>query len=308
MVRIAVTGGTGFLGAHLIKKLFDDGAEITALARRPENITAPIRIIKGDLNDQDAIDAIAAGTDIFFHLAGVTHARHAEDYHLANVCGAENAAVSAAKAQSKFIHISSMSAREPTVSPYAASKHESESVVSTASGDNPWLALRLPAIYGPGDTATLPYFKMVKSGFALEPKTDPPARASILFAEDAVEAMAAAAHTAPTGHIYEVGDDRADGHAWSEIGETLATIYGKRARRIRAPRPLVAAYQGLSRAADLALKRTPSFREGQINEFFEPDWTARNHLLNKETDWRPQNSLKEGFAKTVHWYQNHGLL
>lgn len=309
-MRIAVTGGTGFVGAALIEFLIKDAHDVVALARNPKKLarSESVQIIKGDLDNEAALSALAQGADVFLHLAGVTHARKEADYHNVNVVGAERAASAAASAGAKFVHISSMSARAPTVSPYARSKRDSEDAVRDASGANPWLALRLPAIYGPGDLVTLPFFKLVKAGLALEPKTDPPARASILFVDDAVRAILAAAVSASPGTVYEVGDEAPEGHAWSEIGAALGEALGKRPKSIRLPRPVIAAYHSVVRATEGALGRAPSVRAGQINEFFHPDWVARDNLLSHDAPWRPAVPLQEGFAKTIRWYQENGLL
>ena len=309
-MRIALTGGTGFVGAALIDLLLAQGHEVVALARDPAKLARAddVAVVKGDLDNEEALGKIAQNADVFMHLAGVTHARKEDDYRAVNVDGAARAANAARVAGAKFVHISSMSARAPEVSPYARSKRESEDAVREASGANPWLALRLPAIYGPGDLVTLPFFKLVKSGLALEPKTEPPARASILYVSDAADAILAAANDAAPGAVYEVGDERPEGHAWSEIGAILGEAFGKPPRSIRVPRPVIAAYHGTVRAVEGALGRTPSVRAGQINEFFHPDWVAREQLLSLETPWRPAISLKEGFAKTIRWYQDNGLL
>ncbi len=308
-MRVAVTGGTGFVGADLVRQLIQQGSEVTALARDPTKLEASdkMRVVKGDLENERAMAELAEGADLFIHLAGVTHARRIEDYTRTNVDGAVRAAKAAAKTGAAFIHISSMSARAPHVSPYAGSKFESEGAVATASGDNPWLALRLPAIYGPGDMVTLPYFKLVKSGLALEPRTPEPARASILYVGEASQAILAAAGAEP-GRVYEVGDDAPEGRAWTEIGALLGEIYGNKPRVIRVPRGLIAAYHGLLRSAESAMGRNPSVRAGQVNEFFHPDWVARDNLLTEAAAWRPEITLQEGFAKTVRWYQEHGLL
>jgi len=303
--KAAVTGGTGFVGAVLIERLLADGWTVSALARDPARLEARerVRVVAGALDDEAALDDLADGATVFFHLAGLTHARHAEDYVRVNVDGAAMAAQAAAKAGAKFVHASSMSARRPDVSPYAKSKFDSEKAV--ACGD--WRALRLPAIYGPRDMVTLPFFKLVKSGFALSPKTAPPARASILFVEDAATALIAGAE-APAGAVYEGGDDEPSGHEWREIGATLGDILGRKPMALSVPRPIIAAYHRLTRMAESALGRTPSVREGQINEFFHPDWVARDNLLSAACPWRPATPLKEGFAKTACWYQEHGLL
>lgn len=308
-MRAAVTGGAGFVGAALVSRLIDQGWTVSALARDPKKFTARLglELVEGDIGNDIALRAIAKDADVFLHLAGVTHARRERDYFVVNVEGAAMAARAAAESGAKFIHASSLSARAPETSPYARSKRESETAVAAASKDNPWLALRLPAIYGPRDRATLPYFRLVKSGFAPEPRTDPPARASMLFVDDAAAALLAAKDASP-GAVYEVGDDRPEGRAWSEIGAALGDALNIRPRPIRAPRAPIAIYCSMLRAVESALGRNPSLRAGQANEFFHPDWVARDNLLTAASPWRPETPLKEGFAKTVLWYQENGLL
>jgi len=308
-LRAAVTGATGFLGAALLRRLLDDKWDVAALARDPGKLiqSAELTVIEGDLQNTAALSNLAHEADVLFHLAGLTHARRESDYFDVNVEGAASAAKAAAKKNAVFVHVSSLSARAPETSPYARSKLASEEAVATASGANPWVALRLPAIYGPRDRAALPYFKLVRAGFAPEPKTNPPARASILFVEDAVGAILAAREAAH-GAVYEVGDERPDGRSWSEIGAALGQAMGRNPRAIRAPRAAVAAYSSVIRGVERALGRNPQLRAGQVREFFHADWVARENLLIGATSWRPQMSLQDGFAKTVLWYQENGLL
>lgn len=309
MPSAAVTGGTGLIGATLIDLLLKHGWDVSALARNPARLRQAddVRIIKGDLKNEAALKDLAVGADVFFHFAGVTHARDLAAYRTANVDGAKNAASAAVTANAAFIHISSMSARAPETSPYAQSKFDSEDAVKSISGENPWRTLRLPAIYGPGDHATLPYFKLIKSGLALEPRTSPPARASILYVADAAEA-ALAATQAPPNAVYEVGDECPDGREWAEIGQCLGGALGTTPRRLRVPRPIVSVVHKITGAFELIAGKSPSVRPGQANEFFHPDWVARENLLSDACDWAPKTPLKEGFAKTALWYQESGLL
>jgi nucleoside-diphosphate-sugar epimerase len=306
----AVTGGTGFIGAALLDQLLQQGIAVRALARDPRRLKHAGRIetVEGNLENEQALDALAKGASAVLHLAGETHARTEQDYARINVDGARRAAAAAAKAGARFVHASSLSARQPETSPYARSKHESERAVAEASRGNDWLALRLPAIYGPGDLVTLPYFKLLKSGFAFEPATDIPARASILYVEDAAAAIAAAATRGEPRRVYDLGDDRIDGRAWSEIGQTLGEILGNNPMPLKIPKPAVTLLHEGVRAAESIFGMSPSVRQGQVNELFHPDWVARDNLFNDAAAWAPRTSLKEGFAKTVRWYQEQGLL
>lgn len=309
-MRAAITGGGGFVGRTLINTLLAENIEVAALIRDPARVDFDkrVEIVKGDLDNAAALAEVAAGADMFIHLAGVTFPRTRDLYHRVNVEGAAHAAAAAAMAGAKFVHASSMSAREPGVSPYAHSKRTSETAVANASGDNAWIALRLPAIYGPGDRATLPFFKLVKSGFALAPATSPRARASILYVEDAARALLAAARASATGAVFEVGDETPDGRTWLDIGVSLGNIMHKKVKPLAVPRPVVAMFHNISRLTASIRGKTPDIREGQVNEFFHPDWVAADNLFAEAVNWRPQTPLSEGFAKTVRWYRENALL
>ncbi len=309
-MKAAVTGGGGFVGGALIKLLLEQGYDVAALIRDPSRVDFEerVEIIKGDLENAAALDRLARNVDCFFHLAGVTFPADDALYESVNVEGAKHAALAAAKAGAKFVHASSMSAREPGVSPYARSKHESETAVAEGSGENQWVALRLPAIYGPGDTATLPFFKLVRAGFALAPRTDPPARASLLYVLDAARALLAAAQEPVAGAVFEVGDETPEGREWLEIGRLLGNIMNKKVKAFAAPRPLVAMFHNISRFGASITGKTPDIRTSQVNEFFHPDWSARDNLFADAATWRPETPLADGLRKTVRWYHENALL
>ncbi len=309
-MRAAVTGGAGFVGGALVDYLLEENFDVAALIRDPGRVRfdSAVEVVKGDLENEAALAAIAAGADMFIHLAGVTFPRSDDLYDAVNVRGAQRAALAAAKAGAKFVHASSMSAREPDISPYAQSKRMSETVIAEASGDNSWIALRLPAIYGPGDRATLPFFKLVKAGFALSPRTEPPARASLLYVRDAAMALVAAGRAPIAGAVFEVGDETAAGREWREIGACLGNIMNKKVKHVAVPRPVVAMFHNISRITASISGKIPDIREGQVNEFFHPDWAARENLFADAVNWRPETPLAEGLEKTVRWYRENALL
>jgi len=309
-MQIAITGGTGFVGTALLRALTKQHCQVKALARNPSKIEPArnIEVIEGDLNNTSALHKLIADCDVFIHLAGITHARKREEYFSVNRDAARHLAELIRPTPVKLLHISSLSAREPRLSPYAQSKRESETAVAQILDQDRWLALRLPAIYGDGDLVTLPFFKLVKSGIAPAPSTTPPARASLLYVQDCADAIIAAARFAETGKVYDVGGDREDGHSWEEIATLLGQTLGKTPRKISIPKPVIAAYYAALRRVEEAMGDAPSVREGQVNELFHPDWVARENLLSKAIDWTPAHTLEQGFAKTAIWYQENKLI
>ncbi|NNE41639.1 MAG: NAD-dependent epimerase/dehydratase family protein [Marinicaulis sp.] len=307
-MRFAVTGASGFIGRELLDILRQRNFEVAALIRNPDAFKGDqhLQIIAGDLDDPVALKMLCEGADFVINLAGVTHPKRADDYEKINVRGASNIAAAAKSAQAVLIHISSLSARQPSVSPYAMSKRQGEDAVADTGGS--WVSLRLPAIYGPRDSATLPFFKTVAAGWAPAPNTNPPAKATLLHVSDAAAAIVAAALEAPPGAIYEVGDDTKDGRSWREISDTLGRALGISPRHLPVPKSMISVYHAILAAFERISGKGPSVRIGQVNEFFHPDWVARENLLSSTTAWRPAITLEAGFAQTIDWYRANGLL
>jgi len=168
-MKIALTGATGFLGQHLLTALLGADHEVNALIRSPSKLPADLRghsgltIIQGDLQS-DLTDWVK-GVDCVIHLAGLIKARNRAEYMTINADAAGRVAKAAYDAGvPRFVHFSSMSAREPHLSGYAESKLAGETAVKAAYKDGALAIIRAPAVFGPNDAATAPIFAMLKKG------------------------------------------------------------------------------------------------------------------------------------------------
>jgi len=170
----AVTGATGFVGPHLVAALARHGWTLRLLIRRwtplPSLPGVEADIVWGDLADEASLKRLVDGADAVVHAAGLIKARRPAEFDAVNRDG--TARLSALAPDVPFLLLSSLAAREPQLSPYAASKRAAEEAIARRSGA--WLALRAPAVYGPGDRETLAYFKMAKLGIVLLPPATPP--------------------------------------------------------------------------------------------------------------------------------------
>ncbi|MDH3717743.1 MAG: NAD-dependent epimerase/dehydratase family protein, partial [Planctomycetota bacterium] len=120
MTRYLVTGGTGFIGSHLVDELLDRGHEVTCLARpsaRSEQMRVrPIRLIEGNLLDADRVASAVKGCDVVFHLAGLVKALKSETMHRTNVEGTRllAAACAARSSPPALVMTSSLAAAGPS--------------------------------------------------------------------------------------------------------------------------------------------------------------------------------------------------
>ena len=132
-LKLAITGGTGFVGGRLIDLALAEGHQLRALTRRPQPPRDGVTWIEGALDKRDSLERLVEGTDAVIHVAGVINAPDPAGFEAGNVTGTSAVLAAAEKAAVKrFVHVSSLSAREPRLSIYGATKAGSEALVSAS--------------------------------------------------------------------------------------------------------------------------------------------------------------------------------
>jgi nucleoside-diphosphate-sugar epimerase len=308
----AVTGATGFVGSHLLAALARHGWKLRVLVRRwsplPSLAGVDAYVVWGDLADEPALRELVKGADAVVHAGGLIKARRPADFYRVNRDG--TALLTALAPDLPFVLLSSLAAREPQLSPYAASKRAAEDVLVHRGG--PWLAVRAPAVYGPGDRETLAYFRGVARGVALQPKL-PEARLSLIHVADLVEALALALDRHQSGQplpsaVCEIDDGHDRGHSYRDMAEAAAAALGRRARSLRISRGQVMLVARLN-ALRQSLGGTPQIlTPAKVNEMFHPDWTVHDRRLPKTIGFAARYDLATGFRDTVLWYRTHKWL
>ena len=128
-MRLAVTGGTGFVGQHLMRLAVAAGHSVAALARSPQSPGPGVDWVMGDLLAPVIPDELCRGADAVIHVGGIINPRRPAEFYEANVGGTERMILAANRARvHRFIHVSSLAAREPALSQYGASKAASEAL------------------------------------------------------------------------------------------------------------------------------------------------------------------------------------
>ncbi|HEU4959784.1 MAG TPA: NAD(P)H-binding protein [Sphingomonas sp.] len=301
MSVLAVTGGTGFVGGTLVNLARGAGHHVRALTRRPQPEHAGVTWVSGALDTPDALDELVAGADAVIHVAGVVNAPDRAGFAAGNVEGTR--AIVAAAEQAgvrRFVHVSSLAAREPQLSTYGWSKAEAEHVVEGSGLD--WAMVRPPAIYGPGDMEMRELFRLAKFGIALTP---PAGRLSVIEVSDLGRLLIALAGTAGNQRLLEADDGRPGGWTHADFARAIGAAVGRPVRPIALPRPLLTlAAWGDRLARGKRAKLTPD----RVAYFCHPDWTVDPDKRPDPALWRPEVPTPEGLAATAAWYRAHSLL
>ena len=299
---LAVSGGTGFVGQHLIRLARDAGFAIRALTRMPRALGEGIEWIEGALDRAESLKRLVAGADAVIHIAGLISGRTRADFEAANVAGTA-AMIDAARdgGVRRFVHISSLAAREPGLSDYGWSKAESERLVAASGLD--WTIIRPPAVYGPGDRETLELFRMAKRGFVALP---PRGRFSLLHVEDLCRLVLAVLDNPTTfSRAYEPDDRRDGGWEHRHFARTLSRLFGRRATTLAMPRLVL---HGASRIDRLVRRGNAKLTPDRVRYFCHPDWVVTAERRPPADLWKPQIRTPTGLKATAEWYQKEGWL
>ena len=301
-MKLAVTGGTGFVGSHLIDAALAAGHSLLALTRRSRQPRPGLTWIDGSLADTAALRELIDETDAVIHVAGVLKGREARAFEEGNVVGTlALLAAATAGGTKRFVHVSSLAAREPRLSLYGASKAKAEALVAESGLD--WAIVRPPAVYGPGDRETLDLFRMARRGTIYMP---PAGRVSLLHVDDLARLLLAlAAPDAPAKVTVEPDDGRAGGWTHREFGDALGKAVGVPARTVSTPRFLLA----IGSRFDMLLRRDRAkLTPDRVAYFCHPDWVASTDRAPTTELWQPRIPTDQGLKLTAGWYRAQGWL
>jgi nucleoside-diphosphate-sugar epimerase len=301
-MRLAITGGTGFVGSHLIDIAAAAGHEVAALTRREQPPRDRVTWVDGDLHSPDALEKLVDCADAVIHSAGLISARSAAEFEKVNVEGTLTMlAAATAGGIRRFVHVSSLAAREPKLSLYGASKARSEELVLSSGLD--WTIVRPPAVYGPGDRETLELFRMAKLGLMLMP---PKGRVSVIHADDLARLMLTLAiPDAPSQTQIEPDDGRHGGWTHRQFAQALGEAVGTRPAIISSPGILLRA---AARADQVIRREKAKLTVDRAAYFAHRDWVAEPKRAAPPDLWQPTIETEQGLRETAQWYRAKGWL
>jgi len=299
---LAITGATGFVGFTTLDAALEQGFAVRALTRRAQKPREGVVWVEGTLNAPTALEELIAGSDAVLHIAGLTNTPDPAEFETANVTGTANmiAAAKAAKVK-RFVFVSSLSAREPGLSQYGASKAAAEQLVAASGLD--WTIVRPPAVYGPRDVDMFELFRSARIGLVPLP---PSGGTSLIHARDLAELLIALSQKKRLNAIYEPDDGREGGWSHKEMAQAIGHAVGR--STVFAPN-LPASVLGLAAGVDRLVRGDRAkLTADRVGYMCHPNWIARFDRAVPSDIWKPKIDSEEGLKATADWYRAEGWL
>ena len=303
-MKLAITGVTGFVGKATLDAALHKGHSVRALTRRSQHARDRTEWVQGSLTDQASLASLCEGAEAVIHIAGLTNTPDTSEFDKANVTGTANVIAAAKDAGiARLVFVSSLSAREPSLSAYGASKAKAEDLVKDSGLD--WTTVRPPGVYGPHDTDYLDLFKAAKWGLVPLP---PEGRSSLIHVEDLARLLVALAPTdAKTRHqIYEPWDDNPYGYEHKELAKLIGEAVGN--PNVTAA-SLPTGVLNFAASADRLLRgHKAKLTHDRVSYMVHPDWVCDMRKAPPLSIWQAIWSGQEGLKMTAEWYKEKGWL
>ncbi|GJL61384.1 MAG: hypothetical protein NPIRA04_00380 [Nitrospirales bacterium] len=301
---VAVTGGTGFIGRVVWRYLEEAGWTVRGLIRPSyaashRDALQHTDYIEGTLDDEECLRALLNGVEAVVHCAGRIRGLDPGQFQKSNIEGVRRIARIAAEQKPipRFVLLSSLAAREPTLSSYAWSKQQGELALEEVAGRMEWIILRPPAVYGPDDRATLPLFQWIERGIGVQLGA-PHSRFSLLYVDDLAEAVRRwLEQGAHAGRAFELHDGRKNGYSWPDVFELVG---GKKVIRIVLPKSVLSITASVNQALAKTFRYEPILTYGKVRELRHPNWVCDNTELTASLGWKPSIALVEGVRRSLH--------
>ncbi|NND72478.1 MAG: NAD-dependent epimerase/dehydratase family protein [Rhodothermales bacterium] len=331
MKRAFVTGGTGFVGSHLVEALLSRGYSVACLVRNhPKWLQGlPVDFIRGDLSSTASLERALEDVTHVYHVAGLTRAANEAMLLHANVTGTvdllktirrsasnvERVLVTSSLAAVGFSErlIATEASPLRPISAYGRSKARMEDAIAALQKDRAWNDLpvtivRPPAVYGPREKDIFTFIRMLSLGVAPMVGSGALPELSLVYVVDLVEGMILAAESPEAaGKTYFMGSE--EQYSWKDVKQATQRALGKkRALTIPVPRSIVPTIGSVVEFGGRIFGKLPPLNEEKAIEILKACKMCSSARAAQDFGYHQKTTLDAGLVETVEWYRQQGWL
>ncbi len=323
-MKAFITGGTGFIGSHIVDRLLSNPHdEIRCLVRNHEKWLCDKDIIRirGNLQDPAALQKGMEGVDVVFHVAGVVKAPDQITFDHSNVATTENVLRMAMKLNvPKLVIFSSLAASGPSfrhplteedplmpVTMYGESKKRMEEMVAQVADERISVTVvRPPAVYGPREEQIFSIFQLASWRIFPIIGDGHTYKVSLIHINDLVEGVLLAAREGIPGvDTFFISSEEL--YTWHEIRRVTETVTGHKLFALKLTPRFMEQVGGLIENMASLIGRYPVINREKSREL-GMQWTCSVDKAKSRLGFRQKTGLKEGIDQTIYWYKKHHWL
>lgn len=317
-----VTGGTGFVGSHLVDLLLEKGYEVRCITRKSSDLRwlkdKDVKIFDCGLYNKEALKEIIKDADYVYHVAGVVKSKTKEGYFRGNVDTTKTLIEAALESKSnlkRFLVVSSQTVTGPSldgkpvneetechpITTYGKSKLEEEKLVLSFKDKLPITICRAPAVYGERDTEIFIYFKTFSKGLTTTIGFNEK-KLSLIHVLDLVNGFyLAATNEKSKGQVYFISSE--EFYTWPQINNITSKIIGKKPIVIKVPHFMVYTIAAIAQFAAMFSSKPATLNIEKARDITQQYWICDASKAVNELGYHQKISIEEGIKKTVEWYR-----
>lgn len=316
-----VTGGTGFIGSHLVDYLIENQyVNVRCLVRSSEKWLRgkPYERVDGSLSDLDILKDAMQDVDVLFHVAAIVKAPNWADFQRANVEATEDLLRLAKRCGvKKIVVLSSLAAVGPSegqpvnettpyhpVSMYGRSKMEMEKRIKTIADENTSITvIRPPAVFGPREDQIYSFFKSASKGICPIVGNGEHPRISMIHVHDLVRGIWMGSQLEHNGmEIFFISSEET--YNWNQIKALTSKALDRKTMALKISPNMVHKVGTIAEKMGALIGKYPVINSDKAREL-TLEWTCSIHKAQKVLNFQPQLSLYDGILNTIQWYRQH---
>ncbi|PJA99988.1 MAG: NAD(P)-dependent oxidoreductase [Ignavibacteriales bacterium CG_4_9_14_3_um_filter_30_11] len=316
-----VTGGTGFVGSHLVDLLISEGFKVRCITRKTSDLRwlngKKVEIYDCGLFDKEKLKDVLNNADYIYHVAGVVKSIKPEGYFKGNVETTKNlldVAVEVSPNLKRFVVISSQTATGPSldeipvneksecrpITTYGRSKLEEEKLANSYMDKIPITICRAPAVYGERDTEILIYFKTFNKGVTTKIGFDQK-KVSLIHVIDLVNGIYKSSISEKAkGETYFISSEKF--YNWDEIGKVTSKVLNKKPISIKFPHFMVFTIAAISQFVSFLSNKAATLNIEKAKDITQKNWICDTSKAIKDFDYKQNISIEKGIKQTCDWY------